>query len=92
MGDATVGKTHLLSRYVKGEINGNCEGKSLVKICQNCEEIGRFTSEIFVDWLSAIGTLPKAPTATIGVEFATRQGLKIERSNVARYWNYEVRH
>eukprot|EP00403_Amphidinium_massartii_P047064 CAMPEP_0178459000 /NCGR_PEP_ID=MMETSP0689_2-20121128/47867_1 /TAXON_ID=160604 /ORGANISM="Amphidinium massartii, Strain CS-259" /LENGTH=206 /DNA_ID=CAMNT_0020085389 /DNA_START=155 /DNA_END=776 /DNA_ORIENTATION=+ len=34
-GDATVGKTHLLSRYVKG-------------------------------------TLPKAPTATIGVEFATR--------------------
>lgn len=35
VGDATVGKTHLLSRYVKG-------------------------------------TLPKAPTATIGVEFATR--------------------
>jgi len=35
VGDATVGKTHLLSRYIKG-------------------------------------TLPKAPTATIGVEFATR--------------------
>lgn len=35
VGDATVGKTHLLSRYVKG-------------------------------------TLPKQPTATIGVEFATR--------------------
>jgi len=35
VGDATVGKTHLISRYVKG-------------------------------------TLPKAPTATIGVEFATR--------------------
>jgi len=35
VGDATVGKTHLLSRYVRG-------------------------------------TLPKAPTATIGVEFATR--------------------
>merc|ERR1719293_646712 len=35
VGDATVGKSHLLSRYVKG-------------------------------------TLPKAPTATIGVEFATR--------------------
>jgi len=35
VGDATVGKTHLMSRYVKG-------------------------------------TLPKAPTATIGVEFATR--------------------
>eukprot|EP00927_Polykrikos_kofoidii_P080798 TRINITY_DN7775_c0_g1_i4.p1 TRINITY_DN7775_c0_g1~~TRINITY_DN7775_c0_g1_i4.p1 ORF type:complete len:215 (-),score=30.39 TRINITY_DN7775_c0_g1_i4:100-744(-) len=35
VGDATVGKTHLLSRYVQG-------------------------------------TLPKAPTATIGVEFATR--------------------
>eukprot|EP00928_Gymnodinium_smaydae_P018569 TRINITY_DN1706_c0_g1_i1.p1 TRINITY_DN1706_c0_g1~~TRINITY_DN1706_c0_g1_i1.p1 ORF type:complete len:216 (+),score=39.14 TRINITY_DN1706_c0_g1_i1:191-838(+) len=35
VGDATVGKTHLLSRYVKG-------------------------------------ILPKAPTATIGVEFATR--------------------
>eukprot|EP00409_Alexandrium_fundyense_P004862 CAMPEP_0185903064 /NCGR_PEP_ID=MMETSP0196C-20130402/2286_1 /TAXON_ID=2932 /ORGANISM="Alexandrium fundyense, Strain CCMP1719" /LENGTH=49 /DNA_ID= /DNA_START= /DNA_END= /DNA_ORIENTATION= len=33
VGDATVGKTHLLSRYIKG-------------------------------------TLPKAPTATIGVEFA----------------------
>lgn len=35
VGDATVGKTHLLSRYIKG-------------------------------------SLPKAPTATIGVEFATR--------------------
>jgi len=35
VGDATVGKTHLLSRYIKGN-------------------------------------LPKAPTATIGVEFATR--------------------
>ncbi|CAE7295099.1 YPTC6 [Symbiodinium natans] len=35
VGDATVGKTHILSRYIKG-------------------------------------TLPKAPTATIGVEFATR--------------------
>uniref|UniRef100_A0A7S2QC37 Uncharacterized protein n=1 Tax=Zooxanthella nutricula TaxID=1333877 RepID=A0A7S2QC37_9DINO len=35
VGDATVGKTHLLSKYIKG-------------------------------------TLPKAPTATIGVEFATR--------------------
>jgi len=35
VGDATVGKTHLLSRYIKG-------------------------------------TLPKAPTATIGVELATR--------------------
>ncbi|KAF4686805.1 Protein transport protein Sec24D, partial [Perkinsus olseni] len=35
VGDATVGKTHLLSRYIKG-------------------------------------TLPRAPTATIGVEFATR--------------------
>merc|ERR1719401_2393900 len=35
VGDATVGKTHLLSRYIKGK-------------------------------------LPKAPTATIGVEFATR--------------------
>jgi len=35
VGDATVGKTHLLSRYIKGP-------------------------------------LPKAPTATIGVEFATR--------------------
>ncbi len=35
VGDATVGKTHLLSRYIKG-------------------------------------TLPKHPTATIGVEFATR--------------------
>ncbi|CAE8717276.1 unnamed protein product [Polarella glacialis] len=35
VGDATVGKTHLLARYVKG-------------------------------------SLPKAPTATIGVEFATR--------------------
>lgn len=35
VGDATVGKTHVLSRFVKG-------------------------------------TLPKAPTATIGVEFATR--------------------
>eukprot|EP00919_Chromeraceae_sp_WS-2016_P019934 GHVR01047362.1.p1 GENE.GHVR01047362.1~~GHVR01047362.1.p1 ORF type:complete len:208 (-),score=44.28 GHVR01047362.1:77-700(-) len=35
IGDATVGKTHLLSRYVKG-------------------------------------TLPKAPAATVGVEFATR--------------------
>ncbi|CAD7948279.1 unnamed protein product [Amoebophrya sp. A120] len=35
VGDATVGKTHLLSRYIKG-------------------------------------TLPKTPTATIGVEFATR--------------------
>jgi len=36
IGDAAVGKTHLLSRYIKG-------------------------------------TLPKAPQATIGVEFATRQ-------------------
>ena len=35
VGDAGVGKTHLLSRYIKG-------------------------------------TLPKTPTATIGVEFATR--------------------
>mmetsp|Transcript_53519 Transcript_53519/g.86571 ORF Transcript_53519/g.86571 Transcript_53519/m.86571 type:complete len:217 (+) Transcript_53519:123-773(+) len=35
VGDATVGKTHLLSKYIKG-------------------------------------SLPKAPTATIGVEFATR--------------------
>ncbi|CAK0889737.1 unnamed protein product [Prorocentrum cordatum] len=35
VGDATVGKTHLLSRYIKGD-------------------------------------LPRAPTATIGVEFATR--------------------
>merc|ERR1719253_2069307 len=35
VGDATIGKTHLLSRYIKG-------------------------------------SLPKAPTATIGVEFATR--------------------
>jgi len=35
VGDATVGKTHLISRYIKG-------------------------------------ALPKAPTATIGVEFATR--------------------
>eukprot|EP00929_Paragymnodinium_shiwhaense_P073332 TRINITY_DN3733_c0_g1_i1.p2 TRINITY_DN3733_c0_g1~~TRINITY_DN3733_c0_g1_i1.p2 ORF type:complete len:219 (-),score=63.12 TRINITY_DN3733_c0_g1_i1:672-1328(-) len=41
VGDATVGKTHLLSRYIKG-------------------------------------ALPKAPTATIGVEFATRT-VKLEK-------------
>lgn len=51
VGDATVGKTHLLSRYVKG-------------------------------------TLPKAPTATIGVEFATRTiPLSIGGTVKAQIWD-----
>lgn len=85
VGDATVGKTHLLSRYVKGETNGGHGDGTVTAVTGHCEEMGRFIAgssyvAIFVDWLSAIGTLPKAPTATIGVEFATRQGLKIVRA------------
>lgn len=51
VGDATVGKTHLLARYIKG-------------------------------------TLPKAPTATIGVEFATRT-VRLESGGVvkAQIWD-----
>jgi len=51
VGDATVGKTHLLTRYVKG-------------------------------------TLPKAPTATIGVEFATRTvALQVGGTVKAQIWD-----
>lgn len=51
VGDATVGKTHLLSRYIKG-------------------------------------SLPKAPTATIGVEFATRTvSLAVGGTVKAQIWD-----
>ena len=80
VGDATVGKTHLLSRYVKGETT---EGPlwRLWRLWR--DQIQRVFTAIgspnlcdIRGW-TAIGTLPKAPTATIGVEFATRQGLKM---------------
>lgn len=105
VGDATVGKTHLLSRYVKGAFpafsllvsiwsffwrfcsflrcvhemelvkqkNTTCakpnycnEGIWLLSFINHCEVP------------SASGTLPKAPTATIGVEFATRWGNSVD--------------
>eukprot|EP00929_Paragymnodinium_shiwhaense_P043956 TRINITY_DN2255_c0_g1_i1.p1 TRINITY_DN2255_c0_g1~~TRINITY_DN2255_c0_g1_i1.p1 ORF type:complete len:217 (+),score=54.56 TRINITY_DN2255_c0_g1_i1:103-753(+) len=51
VGDATVGKTHLLSRYIKG-------------------------------------ALPKTPTATIGVEFATKTvNLENGRTAKAQIWD-----
>mmetsp|Transcript_66790 Transcript_66790/g.184560 ORF Transcript_66790/g.184560 Transcript_66790/m.184560 type:complete len:224 (+) Transcript_66790:84-755(+) len=51
VGDATVGKTHLMARYIKG-------------------------------------TLPKAPTATVGVEFATRTVQLAEGGTVkAQIWD-----
>merc|ERR1719343_986023 len=51
VGDATVGKTHLLARYIKGQ-------------------------------------LPKAPTATIGVEFATRTvALELGGTVKAQIWD-----